>query len=45
MKIASETVELSHKILGQGLPIIVLHGWSFDHRHMESALEPAFAHY
>lgn len=30
------------KDLGQGIPLIAIHGWTFDHRHMVGALEPCF---
>ena len=29
---------------GEGRPLIALHGWSLDHHHMVSALEPLFEH-
>ena len=28
--------------VGQGIPLIAVHGWTFDHRHMVGALEPCF---
>ncbi len=37
-----ESSTLFYKVRGQGMPIIILHGWSFDHQHMVSALEPCF---
>jgi pimeloyl-ACP methyl ester carboxylesterase len=33
---------LFYKVHSQGRPIIMLHGWSFDHNHMVTALEPCF---
>jgi pimeloyl-ACP methyl ester carboxylesterase len=33
---------LHHEILGQGKPIVMLHGVTLDHRHMVEILEPAF---
>lgn len=31
------------KDIAEGRPLVVLHGGTLDHRHMEDALEPAFA--
>jgi len=31
-----------YELLGEGRPIIMLHGWSLDHRHMVSDMEPLF---
>lgn len=33
---------LHHKVLGQGRPVVILHGVTLDHRHMVEILEPAF---
>lgn len=33
---------LNHVILGEGYPILVLHGSTLDHRHMVETLEPVF---
>ncbi len=30
------------EIVGQGRPIVALHGWSLDHRVMKECLEPTF---
>jgi pimeloyl-ACP methyl ester carboxylesterase len=32
-----------YEMSGEGRPIIMLHGWSVDHRHMESTMETLFA--
>lgn len=37
-------ITVHYEILGAGRPIIMLHGWSIDHRHMVSDLEPVFGH-
>lgn len=31
-----------YKIIGEGTPIVLLHGWSLNHQHMESTFEPIF---
>ena len=33
---------LHHRVIGQGRPVVVLHGVTLDHRHMVELLEPAF---
>lgn len=33
---------LHYKILGEGRPVVMLHGVTLDHRHMVEILEPAF---
>ena len=37
-----EATNVYYEVYGQGIPIIMLHGWSFDHRHMFNSLEPCF---
>ncbi len=37
-------ITVHYEMLGAGRPIIMLHGWSVDHRHMVSDLEPVFGH-
>jgi pimeloyl-ACP methyl ester carboxylesterase len=37
-------ITVHYEMLGEGRPIIMLHGWSVDHRHMVSDLEPVFGH-
>lgn len=32
---------LHHKVIGQGKPILMLHGASLDHRYMVDVMEPA----
>lgn len=31
-----------HKVIGEGYPIVMLHGWSLDHQVMFHAMEPLF---
>ncbi|MHB1684992.1 MAG: alpha/beta fold hydrolase [Bacilli bacterium] len=33
-----------YEIVGEGKPIVALHGWSLDHRVMKECLEPTFTH-
>jgi pimeloyl-ACP methyl ester carboxylesterase len=35
-------VTFNYEDVGSGIPLLTLHGWPLDHRHMLSALEPAF---
>jgi len=37
-------ITVHYEMLGEGRPIILLHGWSMDHRHMVSDMEPLFRH-
>ncbi len=37
-------ITIHYEQFGAGRPIIMLHGWSIDHRHMVSDLEPVFGH-
>jgi pimeloyl-ACP methyl ester carboxylesterase len=44
MECQLENITVHYEVFGKGRPIIVLHGWSLDHRHEVSALEPIFKH-
>jgi len=35
-------ITVHYELLGEGRPIIMLHGWSLDHRYMVSDMEPLF---
>jgi pimeloyl-ACP methyl ester carboxylesterase len=35
-------ITVHYELLGEGRPIIMLHGWSVDHRYMVSDMEPLF---
>jgi pimeloyl-ACP methyl ester carboxylesterase len=35
-------ITVHYEMFGEGRPIIMLHGWSVDHRHMVSDMEPIF---
>lgn len=44
MECRLEDITLYYEVVGEGRPIIMLHGWPLDHRHMMSELEPLFQH-
>lgn len=35
-------ITVHYELLGEGRPIVMLHGWSVDHRYMVSDMEPLF---
>ena len=35
-------LSIYHKVIGDGYPIIMLHGWTLDHQVMLNAMEPLF---
>jgi pimeloyl-ACP methyl ester carboxylesterase len=35
-------VAIYHKIIGEGFPIVMVHGWTLDHQAMMHAMEPNF---
>ncbi len=35
-------MSIHYKIVGEGFPIVILHGWSLDHQVMFDCLEPVF---
>src|SRR5665647_99550 len=37
--------EIYYEIYGEGIPVLMIHGWSVDHRLMSGCLEPVFAVY
>lgn len=37
-------ITVHYEMFGAGKPVLMLHGWSIDHRHMVSDLEPVFRH-
>jgi pimeloyl-ACP methyl ester carboxylesterase len=39
-----EDITLYYEAIGEGRPIIMLHGWPLDHRHTMSELEPILEH-
>jgi len=44
MECKLENITVYYEVFGAGRPIIMLHGWSIDHRLMVSAMEPVFQH-
>ncbi|WP_257350937.1 alpha/beta fold hydrolase [Pseudalkalibacillus decolorationis] len=38
-------MSINHKIIGEGHPVVILHGWSLDHQVMVNCLEPVFTNY
>ncbi len=42
MECQIKDISIYYELFGEGIPIIMLHGWSVDHRHMVSDLEPLF---
>ena len=44
MECRLENATVYYETFGEGRPIVLLHGWSLDHHHMVSALEPLFDH-
>ena len=34
-----ERITVSYQMYGEGRPLLMLHGWSLDHRHLVSNLE------
>jgi pimeloyl-ACP methyl ester carboxylesterase len=43
MECAVGDVIFTYEDIGSGIPLLALHGWPLDHRHMLGALEPIFA--
>ena len=44
MECRLKDISVYYEAYGEGRPLIALHGWSLDHHHMVSALEPLFEH-
>ena len=42
MKCQLEGITVTYKVRGEGKPILMLHGWPLDHRHLLSEMEPLF---
>ena len=42
MECKLKDITVFYELLGEGRPIIMLHGWSVDHRLMVSDMEPLF---
>ena len=37
--------EIYYEVYGEGIPVLMIHGWSVDHRLMSGCLEPVFEKY
>lgn len=42
MECRLENITLYYEVVGEGRPVMMLHGWPLDHRHMMSEMEPLF---
>lgn len=42
MECKLENITVNYEVYGDGRPIIILHGWSLNHRHMVYNMEPLF---
>jgi pimeloyl-ACP methyl ester carboxylesterase len=42
MECQLKDITIYYEVCGQGRPIVMLHGWSLNHHHMMSDLEPIF---
>lgn len=42
MECTLEKITVAYETFGEGRPIIMLHGWPIDHRHMVRFMEPVF---
>ena len=43
MECTVRDITFAYEDVGSGTPVLMLHGWALDHRHMQSSLEPVFA--
>jgi len=44
MECELKDITVYYELFGEGRPIIMLHGWSIDHRAMVNVMEPLFRH-
>ena len=44
MECKLENITVHYEVFGDGRPIILLHGWSLDHRYIANVMEPLFKH-
>ncbi len=42
MEVVVRDIPVYCEVMGEGLPLVAIHGWSPDHRLMKGALEPVF---
>ena len=43
MECELKDITVHYELFGEGRPILMLHGWGVDHRHMVSDMEPIFS--
>ena len=44
MEVMIKSIPMYYEEFGTGIPIVMLHGWPTDHRHMVADMEPLFQH-
>ena len=44
MEVVVKSIPMFYEEYGTGIPILMLHGWPGDHRHMVADMEPLFQH-
>jgi pimeloyl-ACP methyl ester carboxylesterase len=44
MEVMVKSIPIYYEEFGTGIPIVMLHGWPTDHRHMVADMEPLFQH-
>jgi pimeloyl-ACP methyl ester carboxylesterase len=44
MECQIKDMNVNYEMSGEGRPILMLHGWGIDHRHMLTTMEPLFSH-
>ncbi len=44
MEVMVRSIPMYYEEFGTGIPIVMLHGWPADHRHMLADMEPVFEH-
>lgn len=44
MEVMVKSIPIYYEEYGTGIPIVMLHGWPTDHRHMVVDMEPVFQH-
>lgn len=45
MEVMVKSIPMYYEEFGTGFPIVMLHGWPADHRHMVADMEPLFQHH
>lgn len=42
MECKTKDINVYYECYGEGVPILMIHGWSVDHRLMKGCMEPVF---